>query len=142
MGTESNLKLARKSIKKDPKGYKWDRIDIIRSLVDNFILLFLEPSNYYRTFKEYINLQFRHRTKYFLRAIILFFMSLYFIFFFIGFLFVGLYFLLYEHTANHILSIFLVAWISFLFFFIILYISFLSFHKVGGKLPEIRRNNK
>ncbi len=140
MATKNKINPFRKPIKKEKNLKEGDYINFIRILVDNLILLFLKPSTYYQSFKEYLYLQLKYRTKYMLMGILLFLISLYFIFFFIGFFLMGIYLLLYHNTTNQVLSIFLVAWISFLIFFIISYMSFQSFYKLGRKLPEKRGN--
>jgi len=116
-------------------------LPIIQNLVDNLIIVFLDPSIYYQNFKKVISLQLRYRLRYFLLGILFFFISFYFIFFFLGFLFLSLYQLLNEKIQNHAIVALLVAWITFIFFFIMIYLSFHYFSKIGQKIPIKSKNN-
>ncbi len=135
MATKNKLKPLEKKEQYLTEG---DRIHFIRSVIDNLFLLFFERSKYIQSLKQYLFLQFQYRTKYFFLGVLLFLVSLYFVFFFIGFLLFGLYVVFYHQTNNLVLSIFLVAWISFLIFFFILYMSLQNLYKVGKALPKKR----
>ncbi|GIX41325.1 MAG: hypothetical protein KatS3mg129_1058 [Leptospiraceae bacterium] len=106
-------------------------LPLIQNFVDNFLAVFLEPSVYYQNVKNYISLQIRYRVKYFILGLLFFLISFYFIFFFIGFLFFSGYQFLLTKIDNHALIAFLIGWISFLIFFIVLYLSFHFFYKIG-----------
>ncbi len=114
---------------------------LIESFINNLIAFFLEPSLYYKKFKEYISIQFKYRIQYFFIGIILFVFSLYFLFFFLAFLFFSIYIAMYQKIQKHGMVSFLLAWIIFLIFFLIVYCSLHSFSKIGKKI-KIRRGDE
>jgi hypothetical protein len=137
-------KTFRETYKKSIDRYKENRekyLPIIESLVNNLIIAFLEPSIYYQNLKKMISLQIQYRTRYFLLGVLFFLISFYFIFFFLGFLFFSFYQLLSEKIQNHAIVALLVAWLAFLLFFIIIYISFHYFNKIGQKITIQSKNN-
>jgi hypothetical protein len=124
------------------KNYKENRdryLPIIETFVENFLAAFIEPSKYYQEVKLYISLQIRQRLKYFILGLLFLFISFYFIFFFLGFLFLASYNVLLNKIHDNALIAFFLGWISFLFFFIIIYLSFHYFNKIGQKIPITRR---
>ncbi len=133
-----------KAYKKSKDLYQKKReqyLPIIQTLIDNFIIAFLEPSIYYQNLKKMISIQIQYRIRYFLLGVLFFLISFYFIFFFLGFLFFSFYQLLSEKIQNHAIVALLLAWLAFLLFFIIIYLSFHYFNKIGQKITIQSKNN-
>ena len=130
-------KEANKKYQKERENY----LPLIQNLIDNLIVAFFEPSIYYQNLKNIISIQIKYRLRYFLLGTLFFLISFYFIFFFLGFLFLSLYQLLNEKIQNHAIVALLVAWITFIFFFIMIYLSFHYFSKIGQKIPIKSKNN-
>lgn len=114
---------------------KRDRyIFLIESFLENFLTVFLDPIQYYQSFKNYISFQFRTRTKYFIIGVILLFISIFLIFFFLVFFFLVLYEMIQNITKNILFTYFILSWISFIIFFIVIYNSLNYFYKIGSKI--------
>lgn len=122
---------------------KRDRyISLIESFLENFLAVFLDPIQYYQSFKNYISFQFRIRTKYFIIGVILLFISIFLIFFFLVFFYLLLYEVIQHITKNTLLTYLILSWISFIFFFIVIYNSLNYFYKIGSKIKTQKERIK
>ncbi|MCS7204713.1 MAG: hypothetical protein NZ853_03370 [Leptospiraceae bacterium] len=95
--------------------------------IENFVFILYEilikPRTFFLYFKQYLQFVVRKKLTFAFFSLFYFVVSLIFLIAFVLFSLVALFFFFEQRFRNPILSSFLVAWISFLIFFVFLYIS-------------------
>lgn len=139
------MDLPKEKAKRSLKHSQQDRdryISLIENILDNFLAIFFEPVEYFQSFKQYIAIQIKTRTKFFFIGIFFLFLSVYLLFFLITFFYLFLYEILTLNLRDKWVIYFILIWISFLIFFVATYTSLNFFFKIGRKLPNLRGNPK